>query len=101
MAARPVRRPDHDETTTILRDEPGPIMPNLTIRHRGEDVWHDIDSEIKCRDSAGSNRAAARLADLKHLAAEQGIATDFSLRFAAIREHPARKRQFIARLDAL
>jgi len=59
------------------------------------------DSEIECRDSAGSNRAAARLADLKHLAAEQGIATDFSLRFAAIREHPARKRQFIARLDAL
>ncbi len=71
------------------------------LRHRGEDIWHDIESEIELRNAAAYDRVVTLLADLKHLAADQGTTTDFSLRLEAIRARHARKRQFIKRLHGL
>jgi hypothetical protein len=59
------------------------------------------DRLIKTWCRATYDRAASLLADLKQLAAGQGTATDFSRRLAAIREHHARKGQFIMRLQGL
>jgi len=71
------------------------------LRRRGESVWTEIETEIERRSGYGYDCAAALLADLKQLAAEQGAAADFSHRLIAMRERHARKGQFIKRLQGL
>jgi hypothetical protein len=71
------------------------------VKRRGESVWREIETEIERRNAPGYDRAAALLADLKQLVAEQGAAADFSRRLDDIRERHARKGQFIKRLQGL
>lgn len=71
------------------------------VRRRGDGVWREIEAEIARRDPHGYDRAAALLADLRQLAAEQGTADDFARRLAAIRERHARKGRFIERLQGM
>jgi hypothetical protein len=71
------------------------------VRRRDESVWTEIETEIERRNAFGYDRAAALLADLKQLAAEQDNTADFSRRLAAIRERHARKGQFVKRLQGL
>lgn len=71
------------------------------VRRRGESIWKEIETEIERRNASGYDRAAVLLADLKQLAAEEGVVADFSRRLTAIRERHTRKGQFIKRLQGL
>jgi len=71
------------------------------VKRRGESVWTEIETEVERRNASGYDRAAALLIDLKQLAVEEGTVDDFSRRLATIREHHARKGQFIKRLQGL
>ncbi|MDX0067204.1 hypothetical protein GOB13_24015 [Sinorhizobium meliloti] len=71
------------------------------LKQRGEDVWREIESEIERRNAPGYDSAAALLADLALLSAEQGTAADFSRRLTDIRERHERKGKFIERLRGL
>jgi len=69
------------------------------VRRRGQSVWREIEAEIERRNVAGYDRAAALLADLNDIAADEGTLADYARRLDAIRGRHARKGKFIARLD--
>jgi len=69
------------------------------VRRRGQSVWREIEDEIERRNAAGYDRAAALLADLNDIAADEGTLADYARRLDAIRERHAHKGKFIARLD--
>lgn len=71
------------------------------LKQKGEDVWREIESEIERRNAQGYDSAAAMLADLGLLSAEQGTAADFARRLTGIRERHERKGKFIERLRGL
>ena len=71
------------------------------LARRGEAVWREIETEIESRNSAGYERAADLLRDLKAIANERGGIRDFDRRLDAIREKHARKERFIERLRGL
>ena len=71
------------------------------LARRGEAVWREIETEIERRNSAGYERAADLLRDLKAIANERGGIRDFDRRLDAIREKHARKERFIERLRGL
>ena len=70
----------------------------VTIARRGESVWREVEAEIERRNSAGYDKAANLLLDLKAVAEERGAMADFEKRLRAIRERHARKQQFVVRL---
>jgi hypothetical protein len=71
------------------------------IRRRGESVWREVEDEIERRNSAGYDKAASLLSDLKALAEKQGTIDEFLRRLNAIRERHARKERFVERLAAI
>ena len=68
------------------------------ILRRGENVWHEVESEIERRNPAGYDKAASLLLDLQALADERGTTPDFATRLRAIRERHAGKGRFLERL---
>ena len=68
------------------------------ILRRGENVWHEIETEIKRRNPNGYDKAASLLLDLRAIADERGAMTDFAMRLRAIRERHAGKGRFLERL---
>jgi hypothetical protein len=89
-AAEQLRRAD--EAEKARRARLGALV------RRGESVWREIEAEIERRNSAGYDKAAGTLVDLRAIAEEQGTAPDFTRRLAAIRKRHARKERFIERL---
>jgi hypothetical protein len=71
------------------------------IERRGESVWQEIETEIERRNSAGYDKAAALLADLRVIAEARGSIESFASRLERIRERHARKERFIGRLAKL
>jgi hypothetical protein len=71
------------------------------IAQRGESVWREIETEIERRNSAGYDKAASLLLDLRTIAEERGTIEDFAGRLRTIRERHARKERFIERLAAI
>ena len=70
------------------------------LAQRGEAAWQALEAEIERRNASGY-AAAALLADLHTLAAENDGLAGFAARLADIRDRHARKERFIARLAAL
>ena len=70
------------------------------LRHRGEAVWREVESEVGKRNAKSYDRATELLLDLKALAEENGTLAGFFNRLDAIRLRHERKRQFIERLAA-
>ena len=71
------------------------------LRPRGEDVWHEVESEVGKRNADGYDRAAALLFDLRTLAKENGTMARFFDRLDALRLRHERKKRFIERLAGL
>ena len=72
-----------------------------TLRRQGEAVWSEIETEIARRNSAGYDRAAGLLSDLRALAVEDGTQTRFAQRLGMIRDRHRRKERFLERLERL
>ena len=70
------------------------------LRHRGEDVWREVESDVGKRNAMSYDRATELLLDLKALAEEDGTVAGFFDRLDAIRLRHERKKQFIERLAA-
>ncbi len=71
------------------------------LAQRGEAAWRTLEAEIERRNASGYAAAAALLADLRTLAAENDGLAGFAARLADIRDRHARKERFIARLTTL
>jgi len=70
------------------------------LARRGEAVWSEVETEIERRNASGYDRALALLLDLKALAEQRGMPSDFATRLAAIGHRHARKPRFTERLTA-
>ena len=70
------------------------------LRHRGEAVWREVESEVGKCNAKSYDRATELLLDLQALAGEDGTVAGFFNRLDAIRLRHERKRQFIERLAA-
>lgn len=71
-----------------------------SLAKRGQAAWTEVEALIEQRNAGGYDKAAALLADLGEIAAQEGRRAEFLRRLAAIRDRHARKGRFIDRLDA-
>lgn len=71
------------------------------LRKLDEGAWRLVEDDIMRRNAPGYDRAAAMLADLEALAAEDGWLPSFSGRIAAIRSRHSGKGKFIERIVGL
>lgn len=71
------------------------------IIRQGENVWHEIATEIERRNAAGYDKAASLLLDLMAISKEKGASGDFNRRLQEIRNRHARKERLIERLAKL
>ena len=70
-----------------------------TLATRKPAAWRDVQQLVESKKPKAYDQAVSLLADLHDLAARENDDKDFARRLRALREDPARKPSFVARLD--